>query len=85
MKPGPSGPMREGWHAAPHPGRLSPDHPLRADILARHERAMAAGLSSYLDPVTGYSVLTAEYLAERGYCCSQGCRHCPWEGTTAEG
>ncbi len=80
MKPGDSGPRRADWRATPAPSRLAPDHPHRAEALARHERAMASGLSSYLDPGTGYSVLTADYLAERGYCCSNGCRHCPWEG-----
>ncbi|MCU1356988.1 MAG: hypothetical protein JWM89_2406 [Acidimicrobiales bacterium] len=80
MKDGPSGPLRAGWLDTPDPSRLAPDHPRRSEILARHARASAAGLSSYLDPATGYSVLTATYLAERGYCCSQGCRHCPWEG-----
>ncbi len=39
---------------------------------------MAAGLSTYLDPATGYAVMTAEYLAERNACCDSGCRHCPW-------
>ena len=80
MKDGPSGPLRAGWADAPDPSRLALDHPRRAEILARHARASEAGLSSYLDPDSGYSVLTASYLAERGYCCSQGCRHCPWEG-----
>ncbi|MBP7632018.1 MAG: hypothetical protein KA758_16315 [Acidimicrobiales bacterium] len=80
MKPGPSGPRRAHWLAVPHPGRLAPDHPRRDRILAAHDRAVALGLSTYLDPATGYTVLTAAYLADRGYCCSQGCRHCPWEG-----
>lgn len=84
MKPGPSGPMRSDWRHAPSPNRLAPDHPLRAEILERHERALASGLSTYLDPRTGFVVLTADYLAERGYCCSVGCRHCPWEGAATE-
>jgi hypothetical protein len=82
MKPGPSGPMRDGWLEAPHPDRLAPDHPHRPEILARHARAVAAGMSTYVDPGTGYSVMTAAYLADRGYCCGQGCRHCPWEGAS---
>lgn len=53
---------------------------MRAEILSCHERAMRSGLSTYLDPATGYSVMTAAYLAARGYCCGSGCRHCPWEG-----
>lgn len=26
----------------------------------------------------GLMVLTAPYLLRRGYCCEQGCRHCPY-------
>ena len=26
----------------------------------------------------GYVVLTAQFLLERGYCCGNGCRHCPF-------
>lgn len=26
----------------------------------------------------GYRVMTAEYLTQRGYCCANGCRHCPY-------
>ncbi|MFN8018060.1 MAG: DUF5522 domain-containing protein [Acidimicrobiales bacterium] len=78
MRPGPSGPMRPGWLERPARSRLSPDHPLYDEVLARHARACASGMSSYLDPISRFSVLTARYLADRGYCCSVGCRHCPW-------
>jgi hypothetical protein len=27
----------------------------------------------------GYIVLTAKYHLERGFCCGNGCRHCPYE------
>ena len=30
----------------------------------------------YLDH--GLMVLTARYHVRRGYCCEQGCRHCPY-------
>ena len=30
----------------------------------------------YLD--RGLMVLTARYHLRRGYCCEQGCRHCPY-------
>lgn len=80
MKPGPSGPLRSDWKHSPHPSRLDPERPDAEAILAAHDRAMAAGMSTYLDPSTGASVLTATYLGARGYCCGQGCRHCPWEG-----
>ncbi|MGY6562806.1 MAG: DUF5522 domain-containing protein [Luteibaculaceae bacterium] len=26
----------------------------------------------------GYMVFTEQYLKRRGYCCKNGCRHCPW-------
>jgi hypothetical protein len=26
----------------------------------------------------GYLVLTEKYLLERGFCCGNGCRHCPY-------
>ena len=26
----------------------------------------------------GYRVMTESYLVRRGYCCSNGCRHCPY-------
>ena len=27
----------------------------------------------------GYFVFTEKYLKERGYCCENGCRHCPFK------
>ena len=32
----------------------------------------------YEDPDTGFWVMTAATLLERGYCCGNGCRHCPY-------
>lgn len=29
----------------------------------------------------GLMVLTAHFLRRRGYCCGNGCRHCPYEET----
>ena len=62
----------------PHPRRLAPGHPRRAEILARHRRAVEAGEAGYLDPDSGLFVLTAAYHLERGSCCDSGCRHCPY-------
>jgi hypothetical protein len=64
--------------AEPHPARLSPAHPRRAEILAAHAAALAAEQAGYLDPESGLFVLTARFLADRGTCCSRGCRHCPY-------
>lgn len=69
---------RDGWRSSPHPSRLPEQHPYRAEILARHEAAMARGIPVYRDPVSGLSVFTADYLAKRNYCCDSGCRHCPY-------
>ncbi|MCB0984749.1 MAG: hypothetical protein KDB06_08865 [Ilumatobacter sp.] len=70
---------------------LRPDHltePLRSrysprvrgyqEGMARHAAAVNANLPGYRDPATGLVVFTARFLAERGYCCSSGCRHCPY-------
>lgn len=67
-------------HLTPHPKRLSPRHPRYAQILAAHAAAVAAGIPSYRDPVSGLQVLTAAFLTERGSCCESGCRHCPYVG-----
>jgi hypothetical protein len=50
-----------------------PPHVVRA-----HEEAVARGDDGYLDPDTGLFVMTATFLAERGFCCGSGCRHCPY-------
>jgi hypothetical protein len=33
----------------------------------------------------GLMVLTRRYLLDRGYCCENGCRHCPYGYQKAEG
>jgi iron complex transport system substrate-binding protein len=43
-----------------------------------HAAACAAGAASYVDPKTGYSVMTSVAHARRGRCCGSGCRHCPF-------
>jgi hypothetical protein len=62
----------------PHPDRLSPDDPDYPQIVRAHTDALDAGADTYVDPRTGYTVLTAGYLARRGTCCDSGCRHCPY-------
>jgi len=48
-------------------------------IAQTHKRACKAKQNHYIDPTTGYKVLTEFYLLKRGFCCSSGCRHCPYE------
>jgi Family of unknown function (DUF5522) len=62
----------------PHPDRLSPDDPAFTLIIRAHSQALSVGDDTYVDPRSGYTVLTAGYLARRGHCCESGCRHCPY-------
>jgi 8-oxo-dGTP pyrophosphatase MutT (NUDIX family) len=39
---------------------------------------LVEGIDYYVDP-EGLWVFTAHYLKNRGFCCHQGCRHCPYE------
>lgn len=72
--------LRADHLQTPHPSRLGVSHPQFTEILTRHSVAVEAGLPVYRDPVSGLSVLTAAFLANRGYCCASGCRHCPYVG-----
>ncbi|XP_054432418.1 uncharacterized protein C1orf53 homolog [Pteronotus mesoamericanus] len=73
-------------------GPRSPDRPAGAEklpasrelttaerqIVELHAAACAAGQLSYVDPATGYLVLTRLAHAQRGRCCGSACRHCPY-------
>jgi hypothetical protein len=71
-------PLADRPLSRPAASRLALDDPRRAEILSQHEAAMASGRAGYPDPGTGLFVLTAAWLAERGTCCGNGCRHCPY-------
>lgn len=43
-----------------------------------HAAAVAAGEQSYNDPETGYFVFSEVAHKQRGACCGNGCRHCPY-------
>ncbi len=43
-----------------------------------HQKACENQQDTYIDPDTGLQVITAFYLLRRGYCCTSGCRHCPY-------
>jgi Family of unknown function (DUF5522) len=63
----------------PHPDRLDPQRPREyVAALDAHHHALIAGEAGYLDPGSGLFVLTARTLWDRGTCCGQGCRHCPY-------
>jgi len=40
-------------------------------------RKLVVGLDYYINE-QGYWVFTAHYLTQRGYCCKNGCKHCPY-------
>ena len=71
-------PLADRGPDEPHPDRLVPDHPRRSQILDAHRIAREAGATTYSDPGSGYLVMTSTFLADRGTCCHQGCRHCPY-------
>lgn len=72
-----SDPMRPGL-VAPHPGRLDPSRPDYVRIVDAHHEAVLLGQAGYLDPTSGLFAQTARSLWDRGSCCEQGCRHCPY-------
>jgi diphthamide synthase (EF-2-diphthine--ammonia ligase)/ABC-type Fe3+-hydroxamate transport system substrate-binding protein len=48
------------------------------DFYTMHRQACDAGMMSYIDPVTKYTVFTELAHQARGKCCGSGCRHCPY-------
>ena len=71
--------VRGDHQDAPLTGRYSPQQRGFEAGMAAHAAAVASGLPGYRDPATGLTVFTSVFLAERGYCCESGCRHCPYE------
>mmetsp|Transcript_117946 Transcript_117946/g.205317 ORF Transcript_117946/g.205317 Transcript_117946/m.205317 type:complete len:340 (-) Transcript_117946:25-1044(-) len=51
---------------------------LPKDIEDLHTAACQKGSQTYNDPATGYTVFTELAHLARGYCCGNGCRHCPY-------
>jgi len=43
-----------------------------------HLAACAEGRDTYIDPVSGYQVLTSQALLKQSRCCGNSCRHCPY-------
>lgn len=72
-------PLRPDGIDVPLPRRYRDGARGFAEGMERHRAAIAAGDPAYRDPVSGLAVFTAQFLADRGYCCDSGCRHCPYE------
>ena len=45
--------------------------------LGRQPETLQKGVHYYHTP-EGYTVFTRLFLLQRGYCCGNGCRHCPY-------
>jgi hypothetical protein len=73
--------LRGNYILQPHQTRLRPTHPYFLAIMDAHQLAVNAGLAVYRDPVSGLAVFTAAILAQRDFCCTSGCRHCPYVGS----
>ena len=49
------------------------------DIEDLHREACELGSATYIDPATGYTVITEYAHLKRGKCCGNACRHCPFD------
>lgn len=52
---------------------------LPPEIVAAHDNACKIKKSFYIDPVTGYKVMTHYMHLKRGTCCGNECRHCAYD------
>ncbi len=81
---GVSSDFKDNWDQTvlyfPSERRFDYDHPMAMVRLTLHRDALAVGAEAYCDPVTGDFVLCSRAFMERGFCCSLGCRHCPFTG-----
>jgi hypothetical protein len=48
-------------------------------IESLHEAACRSQQTTYLDPISGYIVMTSYGHQKRGKCCGNRCRHCPYD------
>ncbi len=62
----------------PAVSRLDPNRVDFDSIIDAHQGALERDQAGYLDPKTGAWVFTAAAHAKRGFCCGNGCRHCPF-------
>eukprot|EP00937_MAST-01D_sp_MAST-1D-sp2_P002357 g2357.t1 len=51
---------------------------IAAVYTAAHVEACNLGLPTYIDPETGFTVITEAMHRKRGTCCGNACRHCPF-------
>ena len=49
----------------------------KLEIIITPTGQITEGVDFYIE--NGLFVFTEKYLKERGYCCGNGCRHCPYK------
>ena len=52
---------------------------LKLEWIKLHQEAVERQEKNYIDPETGYEVITEIGHLDRGHCCGSGCRHCPFD------
>jgi cob(I)alamin adenosyltransferase len=57
---------------------MSKDTNLEKDIEDCHNAALSDFATTYIDPSTGFTVFTELLHLQRGKCCGNKCRHCPY-------
>jgi hypothetical protein len=50
--------------------------PIQDDRFNRFNNNLTEGKDYYME--NGFRVMTKAFLTNRGYCCGNGCRHCPY-------
>lgn len=53
----------------------------RSNDTSEEDQTFVEGLDFYFDE--GLMVMTRRYLLNRGYCCENECRHCPYQSKAA--
>ena len=59
--------------------RIASSAAISSDIEELHNLACAEKKTMYVDPKSGYSVMTEYAHLQRGKCCGNACRHCPFD------
>lgn len=49
-----------------------------------YQDELVNGVDYYMSK-QGYRIMTAKYLSERGWCCGNGCMHCPYQPRATKG
>lgn len=60
-------------------GQASHSQPVPGSIEDLHKKACLEGGMFYVDPESGYNVMTEVAHLKRGKCCGNTCRHCPFD------